>query len=130
MLDVADRLHELRCRETDWLLKARAEAIRVQREARVEELLYTRVLDEREALDASIAAEDGVSARALRDSVETACRTLRAHVAATPGTRIGAVVFVAWALHEYASTIGVVHRHFPLDLAALDLDLRRLIETD
>jgi hypothetical protein len=62
----------VRCRETDWLLKARAEAIRVQREAHVEELLLTRVLDERDALEATIAAEDGVSARSMQASVETA----------------------------------------------------------
>jgi HNH endonuclease len=72
VLDVRDRLHELRCRETDWLLKARAEAIRVQREAHVEELLLTRVLDERDTLDATTAAEDGVSAKSLQTMVETA----------------------------------------------------------
>jgi HNH endonuclease len=72
VLDVRDRLHELRCRDTDWLLKARAEAIRVQREAHVEELLLTRVLDERDALTATTAAEDGVSARSLQAAVETA----------------------------------------------------------
>ena len=54
------------------MLAARAEAIRVQREAHVEELLLTRVLDERDALDAATAAEDGVSQRSLRNRVETA----------------------------------------------------------
>jgi hypothetical protein len=84
VLDVTGRLHELRCRDTDWLLKARAEAIRTQREAHVEELLLTRVLDERDALDATTATEDGVSQRSMQATVETA-RALESlpHIAAS-----------------------------------------------
>ena len=43
-----------------------------QRRLRVEELAVVRVLDERDAIDATTAAEDGVSARSLRETLETA----------------------------------------------------------
>ena len=63
MFDVVDHLHELRCRPTDWLEARRDEVVREQRRLHVEELALTRVLDERGALDDSVAARDGVSVR-------------------------------------------------------------------
>ena len=84
MFDVGDRLHELRCRPTVWLVARRDELVREQRRLRVEELAVTRVLDERGALDeATAAARDGVSERTVRETVETA-RALESlpHVAA------------------------------------------------
>jgi O-acetyl-ADP-ribose deacetylase (regulator of RNase III) len=79
---------------------------------------------------AIVALGAGTGGLGLRDSVEIACRTLQAHLEAHPASRITHVTFVAWALHEHANTIAVVHRHFPQDLAALDPDLRRLVEND
>ena len=83
MFDVGDRLHELRCRPTEWLVARRDELVREQRRLRVEELAVTRVLDERGALDDAMAARDGVSERTVRETVETA-RALESlpHVAA------------------------------------------------
>jgi hypothetical protein len=83
VFEIADRLDDLRCRETCWLRARRDELVREQRRLRVEELAVTRVLDERGALDDAIAAADGVSARTARETVETA-RALAAlpHVAA------------------------------------------------
>ena len=72
MFEIADRLHELRCRETCWLTARREELVREQRRLRVEELAVVRVLDERGALDATTAADDGVSTRSLHETVETA----------------------------------------------------------
>ncbi len=72
MFDVGESLNELRCRHTEWLLAARDEQIKIQRRARVRELELTRVLDERGALDDSVAARDGVSLRTLREGIECA----------------------------------------------------------
>ncbi len=72
MFEVAETLDQLRCRPTEWLLAARDEQITVQRRARMRELELTRVLDERGALDDTIAARDGVSLRTLRETVECA----------------------------------------------------------
>ena len=64
---------ELSCRPTEWLQARRTELVREQRRLRVEELAVVAVLDARGALDTdSIAAADGVPARALRETVETA----------------------------------------------------------
>ncbi len=46
--------------------------MRVQREARTEELTIVRVLDERGQIDVTMASRDGVSERMMRDTVETA----------------------------------------------------------
>jgi hypothetical protein len=83
MFDMGERLGELRCRPTSWLVARRDELVREQRRLRVEELAVTRVLDERGALDESLAGRDGVSCRAVRETVETA-RALESlpHVAA------------------------------------------------
>mgnify|MGYP000355461772 CR=1 FL=1 len=50
----------------------RAEGVRVEREAYVERLAVTRVLDERGALDETVACRDGVSSRTAREMIETA----------------------------------------------------------
>ena len=83
MFDVGVRLAGLRCRPTAWLAARRDELVREQRRLRVEELAVTRVLDERGALDDSLAGHDGVSCRTVRETVETA-RSLESlpHVAA------------------------------------------------
>jgi hypothetical protein len=72
VFEIAERLDELRCRETWWLRARRAELVREQRRLHVEELAVTRVLDERDALDDAVAGADGVSARTARETVETA----------------------------------------------------------
>jgi len=70
--DVLDRADGLRGRETSWLRARRAELVCVQRQARAEELAIVAVLDERDALDMCDAAQSGVSARAERETLETA----------------------------------------------------------
>jgi hypothetical protein len=70
--DYRDRIAELACRPTAWLLERRAELLREQRRLRVEELAVTAVLDERGALDETTAARDGVSLDHVRERVETA----------------------------------------------------------
>jgi hypothetical protein len=72
MFDYGDRLDELRCRSTEWLLARRVELVAEQRRLRVEELAVVAVLDERGAVDDAMAAGDGVSVRSWRDTVETA----------------------------------------------------------
>ncbi len=102
MFEIAERLDELRCRETAWLRSRRAALVREQRRLRVEELAVTRVLDERDALDESVAGVDGISARAARDTLETA-RALEslpavaaaAHAGALSGEQLGAVITLA-----------------------------------
>jgi hypothetical protein len=102
MFDVAERLDELRCRPTGWLVGRREELVREQRRLRVEELAVTRVLDERGALDESLAGRDGVSCRTVREAVETA-RALEslpavaaaAHAGALSGEQLGAVAQLA-----------------------------------
>jgi hypothetical protein len=70
--DIARHLDGLRCRETDWLRHRREELVREQRRLHVEELAVLRVLDERRALDADLAARDGVTEKTLRAELETA----------------------------------------------------------
>jgi hypothetical protein len=70
--DYRERVAELACRPTDWLLERRVELVREQRRLRVEELAVTAVLDERGALDATTAARDGVSVDHVRERVEAA----------------------------------------------------------
>jgi hypothetical protein len=102
MFDVTERLSELRCRPTQWLVARRDELVREQRRLRVEELAVTRVLDERGALDDSVAGRDGVSCRTVRETVETA-RALEslpevaaaAHAGALSGEQLGAVAQLA-----------------------------------
>jgi Domain of unknown function (DUF222)/HNH endonuclease len=72
MFDVADRLDGLRCWPTERLVARRATLVREQRRLRVEELAVIRVLDERGRVDDAMAGHDGVSARTVRETVETA----------------------------------------------------------
>jgi hypothetical protein len=65
------RADDLRCRDTASLRARRVELVRIQREARAEELAVVAVLDERGALDA-LAAASGVSARIERETLDTA----------------------------------------------------------
>jgi Domain of unknown function (DUF222) len=71
MFDVGSHLDELRSWPTDRLEARRVELVRVQREARIEELDVLRVLDERGQVDVSV-GRDGESARTVREKVETA----------------------------------------------------------
>jgi Domain of unknown function (DUF222) len=71
MFDVAGHLDGLRCWPTDRLVARRAELVRVQREARVEELAVVAVLDERGQIDPTVGC-DGESARTVREKLETA----------------------------------------------------------
>ena len=68
-------IDELSCRETGWLLEHRDELVREQRRLHVRELAVLAVLDRRGQVDpTTTAADDGVCARSLRESVETARR--------------------------------------------------------
>lgn len=67
-----DQVDELRTHSLGWLRDARVEAVREQRRWRMRELAIVRVLDERDAIDDSLAAADGVSVREVRAAVETA----------------------------------------------------------
>jgi hypothetical protein len=71
MFDVGQHLDELRSWPTDRLQARRVELVRVQREARIEELDVLRVLDERRQVDVTV-GHDGESARTVREKVETA----------------------------------------------------------
>ena len=82
---------ELSCRPTEWLQARRTELVLEQRRLRVEELAVVAVLDSRGALDTdSVAAADGVPARALRETVETA-RSLEELPAVAAAAYAGAV---------------------------------------
>lgn len=70
--DYSLRIDELRCRTTDWLKARRSGLVAEQRRLHVEELAVVAVLDERGAIDDSVAAADGVSVRSVRETVETA----------------------------------------------------------
>jgi hypothetical protein len=72
VFDFRDHLDALRCRPTEWLRAERVELVREQRRLRVRELAVLRVLDEREALEENLAAQDGVSERSVREATETA----------------------------------------------------------
>jgi len=63
---------EFRCRPTAWVQAERARVMREQRALRVRELALIRVLDERGALDDTVAARDGVSLRQVRATIATA----------------------------------------------------------
>jgi hypothetical protein len=71
MFDVAEHLDGLRCWPTERLVARREELVRVQREARVEELAVVRVLDERGQVDPTV-GRAGESARTVRETLETA----------------------------------------------------------
>ncbi|MEI8001017.1 MAG: HNH endonuclease [Actinomycetes bacterium] len=72
MFDWSDELDDLRCRPLGWLHDARADAVREQRRWRLRELAVTRVLDERGAVDDTLAAADGVSVHDARATLATA----------------------------------------------------------
>ncbi len=71
-IDYSALVDEMCCHTTDWLRTAREDAVREQRRWRMRELAITRVLDARGAIDDSLAQADGVSVRAVRDTVATA----------------------------------------------------------
>ena len=70
--DYGLRVDELRTHTTEWLEARREELVIEQRRLHVEELAVTAVLDERGAIDDSVAAGDGVPVRRLREKVATA----------------------------------------------------------
>src|SRR5436190_96212 len=72
MPSFGELLDEFRCRPTEQVRARRDRAVVEQRRWRLEELAATRVLDERRALDDSLAAVDGVSVREVRATVECA----------------------------------------------------------
>jgi hypothetical protein len=72
MFDYSLRLRQLRCHKTEWLESRRDELVAEQRRLRVEELAVVAVLDERGRVSDAVAAGDGVSVRAWRDTVEMA----------------------------------------------------------
>jgi len=88
--DYRERVAQLACRPTAWLLERRAELVREQRRLRVEELAVTAVLDERGALDEATAARDGVSVDTVRQRVETA-RALESLPAVAAAAHAGSI---------------------------------------
>jgi hypothetical protein len=88
VFDMRDHLDQLRCRPTEWLSARRVELLREQRRLRVEELAVTRVLDERDALDESAAA-DGVSERTAAKPRRPPGRWRTCRRWRTPRTRAG-----------------------------------------
>jgi hypothetical protein len=125
VFDVSEHLDRLRCRPTEWLRERRDELVREQRRLRVEELAVTRVLDERGALDESVAARDGVSGRTVREAVETA-RALEslphvaeaAHAGALSGEQLGHAAQLADAASDAEWAERAPHLA-PVDLARM-----------
>jgi hypothetical protein len=72
VFDVIDELEELRTHTTRWLQGERDELVREQRRLRTKELTILRVLDERGAIEATLAESDGVSNRTAHETLETA----------------------------------------------------------
>jgi HNH endonuclease len=72
VFDVVEHLDNLRSWPTDRLLACRDGLIREQRRLRMQELAVVRVLDERGRIDPGQAEREGVSARTVRDTIETA----------------------------------------------------------
>jgi hypothetical protein len=102
VFDVTEHLDKLRCWPTDRLVARRETLVREQRRLRVEELAIVRVLDERGKIDPALAGRDGVSARTVRETLETA-RALEslpavaaaAHAGDLSGEQLGSVVSLA-----------------------------------
>jgi hypothetical protein len=63
---------DYRCHTTEWVWTERERVVREQRRLHLRELALTRVLDERGGVDDSLAANDGVSVRAVREAAATA----------------------------------------------------------
>jgi Domain of unknown function (DUF222)/HNH endonuclease len=72
VFDVVEHLDNLRSWPTDRLVACRDDLIREQRRLRMQELAVVRVLDERGRIDPAQAEREGVSARTVRDTIETA----------------------------------------------------------
>jgi hypothetical protein len=102
VFDVMEHLDRLRCWPTERLMARRETLMREQRRLRVEELAIVRVLDERGSIDPAFAGRDGVSARTVRETVETA-RALEslpavaaaAHAGDLSDEQLGSVVSLA-----------------------------------
>src|SRR5262249_34284556 len=102
MFDFEALLGKLRRRPTAWLETRRDEIVREQRRLHGEELAWTRELDERGAIDEPLPGRDGVSARTVRETVETA-RALEslpsvaaaAHEGSLSSEQLGAVAQLA-----------------------------------
>ena len=72
--DFQDLLNDLRCHSTEWLAERREWLVREQRRLQVEELGVLAVLDERGAVDDSLAGKDGTRTRDVRRKRATASR--------------------------------------------------------
>jgi O-acetyl-ADP-ribose deacetylase (regulator of RNase III) len=70
-----------------------------------------------------VALGAGTGALGERLPTELACRTLRAHLAKEPSTKIARVVFFGFTALEYANIADVVATHFDVDVPD---DVRRL----
>src|SRR5580765_5886851 len=70
--DYSELVDQLRCHTTEWLEAARVEAVRERRRWRIRELAIVLVLAERGEVDDSVAGDDGVSVRDVREPRETA----------------------------------------------------------
>ena len=136
MFDVADHLDGLRSWPTERLVARRDKLVRVQREARVEELAVVRVLDERGQIDPTVGGA-GESARMVRDTLETA-RALEslpavaaaAHAGDLSAEQLGSVVKLAdedsdaeWASAGTARGAGRSGAPGPHEVEAVDRGL-------
>src|SRR5690242_17084017 len=97
--DFRELVDELACHTTEWLERRRSDLVREQRRLHVEELAVTRVLDDR---GRASAGDIGVSARAERETLETARRlealpevAAAAHAGALSRDQLVAVIGVA-----------------------------------
>lgn len=70
--DYSLELIALRTHTTEWLRARRKDLVAEQRRLHVEELAVVAVLDERGAIDDTLAATDGLSVRSVREKVATA----------------------------------------------------------
>jgi O-acetyl-ADP-ribose deacetylase (regulator of RNase III) len=75
---------------------------------------------------AMVALGAGTGNLGVRGPVQAACETLQAHIEGHPGSRIGRVAFYGYSLPEFASTLSVVSRFFPVPIPE---EVRSLVES-
>ncbi|MBK8170143.1 MAG: macro domain-containing protein [Sandaracinaceae bacterium] len=76
-----------------------------------------------------VALGAGTGSMGVRQSVDIACTTLRAHASSHRDSNIGSVVFHGYELHEYANVVSVVRKHFSIDLSNEPADLIAFVDT-
>jgi hypothetical protein len=120
-----DLLDELRCWETNRLHRERDRVVCEKRKLEARELALTKVLDERRALGADLAARDGVSEATARRNLETA-RKLETLPAVADAALAG-----RFSAEQLAPTTGIADESTDAEWAergagASPLDLQRM----